>query len=479
MSPDSKSSISFYLNSEKRHIDFNNEDRLSPISSVLNYLRLIEGKVGTKEGCGVGDCGSCTICFAEREGEKVSFYSVNSCLLLLPMLDGKHIFTIEWLSNRKELHPIQQALFNKQGTQCGFCSPGMVMSAYAHYRGKRPFTREEIEMTFSGNLCRCTGYESILKSIMSIGEIPYLEEETPAFPEKTKKEFFYNKGGIQYIRPLNLFDVLKYKTMYGNVFIVAGSTDLSLIMKKEDIQAKTFIDISDVEELKEIKECSHTIIFGSNTTIENFKKKFSQYYPQSGEYLSSFASMQIRNKGTLGGSISGSSPVGDIMPLILALNADIILESSQNGKRIVKGSYFITSYRKNILEKDEIISGIIFPKPKKESYLFCHKQSNRKDMDIATMTCCIGMLIKDNQIEEIHTGFGGMAATPIGALSVEKYLSGKEITEEIFKNASELIKNEFKPLSDIRGSSEYRLIVARNIILKCFLDYESSRYTHT
>lgn len=486
------STIIFYLNGEKRIINFSEENTLTPTTSVLRYLRDIENLTGTKEGCSVGDCGACTICIAELKNEtiggnlftdtsstQISYMAVDSCLLPMAALNGKHIFTIEWLSRDGKTHPIQTALAEKRGTQCGFCSPGMVMSAYAHYRMGRPFTREEIEKTISGNLCRCTGYESILEAMLSIGEVPRIRELRPIFDEELRQayanEIYCEKDGIKYIKPTSLKSLLMYRSQYASTAIIAGSTDMSISIKKGNLTTPvTLIDISEITELKSYEEYKNYIYIGSGTTIENFKNLLTRHYPSSEPYLNSFASLQIRNCGSIGGSISGSSPVGDIMPLLIALDANIILRSEE-GKRSIEASSFITSYRKNQMHPDEILVGITIDKPHKNSFLFCHKQSRRKDMDISAMSCSIYFETTSGKITKIFTGFGGMAAIPKGSCTAEEYLTGKEITIENFIRAGEMASSDFNPMTDVRGSAQYRLTMVKNLFIKCYEQYASNR----
>lgn len=485
------SSILFYLNFERREIFFDNHSDITPLWSVLKYLREKEHLMGTKEGCGVGDCGACTVCLAEQDNYSlknslfseinpysINFYAVNSCLMPIAMLNGKHLFTIEGISSRSRLHPVQEALMKGRGTQCGFCSPGMIMSAYAHYRNGRPFTREEINKTLSGNLCRCTGYESILKSMMSLQDVARVDEPDPVFDKELVEAglhtFEYLGTDFRYYKFPTLKEFLSFKESHPEAYIVSGATDFAIMLHKSGKIPSLIVDISDLKELKGCEEFKGYFYIGGNTSIENFRSIISTSYPAADKYLSSFASLQIRNKGTIAGSISGSSPVGDIMPLLLALDAELVLVKADE-KRNVEAASFITSYRKNVMQSDEIIGAVIIPKPSKSSFLFCHKQSKRKDMDIATMTCCIYFETVNQKISKIYTGFGGMSSIPTNSCSAEEFLMGKEIKKDIFVKAGAIAKKDFKPISDVRGSEEFRSALVENLFLKCYLDYESGR----
>lgn len=469
--------INFNLNGEKRSIDFNKLN-ISPTTTLLEYLREYESLTGTKEGCGVGECGACTVTLAQYNTEqKVEFISVNSCLLLLPMIDGKAIFTIECLSkNGGNIHPIQQSLLEHSGSQCGFCTPGMAMSAYAHYRSNGDFSKENIKSVLSGNICRCTGYKSIIESMEAIDNYSYKEEGLPILPEERKENFLYLSEDLTYIKPSSLENALKYRAKYPKSNIISGATDILIMLRKGNKNLhNVYIDISDILELKNIEIRENDIKLGSCAPIEKIRKTLSKIYPTTNYYLSSFASLQIRNKATMGGSIGGSSPVGDIMPLLIALDADIEVISANNERHIYEAANFITSYRKNQLKEDEIISNIYINKPVKNSFLFCHKQSKRKDIDIATMTFCLYMEYENNKVTKLQTGFGGMAAIPTNSCSAEEFLSGADISLANFTKAGEIAAKDFTPITDVRGSAEQRELLIKNLFIKTFSSFENEK----
>lgn len=464
-----KTSVKFILNGTPVEIDFIKEKLLFPHMTVMDYLREHAHLTGTKEGCGIGDCGACTVCLAERDvfGNTV-ISSVNGCLIMLGMLDNKHLITIEGVAKNGKLHLVQQSLVEKRGSQCGFCSPGMVMSAYAHYLNKKPFTRSSIESSLSGNLCRCTGYESIFQALIDVEKYERIEEN-PELPENSREELFVEKNGSVYIKPLDLQSLLKYKRWYPQYTLVSGASDLSVKYKTEHPASVSLIDISDIEELKGVTINKDSLTIGANASIESAKEALSVYYPQLSEYLSTFASLQIRNKASMAGSVAGASPVGDIMPLLLALRAGIVLTSDKSS-RSIESRNFNTAYRRHIMADDEIIEKFILPLPSERHKLFCSKQSKRKDMDISSMTFCISLSIDNGIIKDVSTGFGGMAAVPCASGKIEEFLTGRPFTEDTFIKAKPLVRQEFSTISDIRGSAEYRLLVAENLLIKCFND---------
>jgi len=474
-----KATINFLLNGVEVEIDFNSNADLSPHMTVMQYLRDYAKLTGTKEGCGIGDCGACTICIIEEDASKnIVISSVNGCLIMLGMIDNKHVITVEGVAQNGKLHPVQLSLAEKRGAQCGFCSPGMVMSAYAHYLNRKSFTRAEIESSLSGNLCRCTGYESILQALMDVKKYEGTHEKFKLPLQKdSKRELYLESGENVYIKPIDLDSLLKYKKQFPHFTLACGASDLSVKIKTENPKSVKIIDISDTSELKAITINEDNLIIGGNTSIEKAREVLSRYYPQISEYLATFASLQIRNKASMAGSVAGASPVGDIMPLLLALNAKIKLSSANSSanssgvsSRIIESRDFNISYRKHVMLDNEIIESFVIPLPKGNSKLFCYKQSKRKDIDISTLTFCIGFVLENGIIADISTGFGGMAAIPCPALKIEAFLAGKPFTEDTFSKARSLIKEDFTPISDMRGSAEYRQIVAENMLIKCYND---------
>lgn len=467
-----KTSVNFLLNGAAVEIDFSSSRDLYPHMTLLQYLRESVRLTGTKEGCGVGDCGACTVCLLEKDvSGNISTFSVNSCLIMVGMLDGKHVVTIEGVAKGDALHPVQRSLIEKRGSQCGFCSPGMVMSAYAHYINQRPFTREEIERSFSGNLCRCTGYESIMQAMIDVDRYDR-EETTFEFPPSCSKELYVEKEGSVYIKPKNLASLLRYKEIFPGHTLVSGASDLSVKLRTENTKNVKLIDISDIAELKRISIGNGYIEMGANTSIEVANETLSHFYPQTSEYLSAFASLQIRNKATIAGSVAGASPVGDIMPLFLALGAKIRL-ASLNSYRITESRDFNISYRRHMMRQDEIIESFLIPLPKDNYRLFCHKQSKRKDVDIATLTFCIYFVLENGRMRNVSTGYGGVAPVPRPSEKLEGFLEGKPFTKRTFSGemltcAKKILSEDFSPISDMRGSAPYRLAVMENLLTKCY-----------
>lgn len=464
-----KSSIKFILNGVPKEVDFKTSAHLYPHMTVLQYLRDVLKLTGTKEGCGIGDCGACTVTLAERDLQgKTVINSVNSCLIMLGMLDNKHLITVEGVAKNGVLHPIQMSLKERRGSQCGFCTPGVVMSAYSHYINKGGFTRESVESALSGNLCRCTGYESIAQALISL-ESPGVKKERVDLPELDCDELVVTRGESSYIKPRDLKSLLKYREEFPEYELVSGASDVSVKHKIEQIFDAKIIDISDIEDLKRVSYEGKNLLIGSNVSIESVKDILCSLYPGVKEYLCAFASLQIRNKATMAGSVAGASAVGDIMPMLLAMGAHIKLSSARTS-RIVDCREFNSSYRRHILEKSEIIESFIFPLPSAQRALFLHKQSRRKDMDISAMTFCISFERDKGVMKNVLTGYGGMAPIPRPSQMLERFLEGRAFSLETFILAKDVVAKDFSTISDMRGSAGYRMMVAKNLLIKCYND---------
>jgi xanthine dehydrogenase small subunit len=331
-----KSEINFLLNGEAVTLDFSQERDLYPHMTVMKYLREFRRLTGTKEGCGIGDCGACTVAIAGKVGgDKVILISANSCLMMLGMLDNKHLITVEGVSGGKELHPVQVSLLKRRGAQCGFCTPGVVVSSFVHYENRKDFTTDSVREALSGNLCRCTGYESIREALL---DIKNLRTESSVnlidLPLTSTDDFVWKGKRGAYIKPVDLKSLLKYFKECPEYDIVCGASDTSVKNKIEEPEHCYLIDISDISDLKRVENSGDYIIIGSATSIESVREGLCKFYPRVNDYLLSFASLPIRNSASIGGNVAGASAVGDIMPMLLAMNAKMRL-LSYSDERII------------------------------------------------------------------------------------------------------------------------------------------------
>jgi len=475
--------IKFVLDDNIAEIDFSKEKDLKPTTTVLNYLRSLGNHKGVKEGCAEGDCGACTVVIAEPgQNGNLNYKSVDSCLLFLPMIHGKQLITVENLSQRKNgniiLHPVQEMMVNSFGSQCGYCTPGFIMSLFALYKNHSKTTREIIEDSLSGNLCRCTGYQSILEAATEAckknGEDHFSDNK-----EKTLellRKISINKTAIMidtekqtYFRPLTLDDALMLKKDYSNAVLINGATDIALKQTKKNELLTEIIDLSGVDELKIYDAVDKGFYFGAGMSLENLKAICEKEFPALYNILKLFGSLQIRNLATIGGNVGSASPIGDTLPMLFAYKAKVIVQSSKN-KREIDIEDFIKGYRKTDLKSDEIITSVFIPKPEKNVYVKSYKVSKRKDLDISTVSLACRLILEKDNIKEILLAYGGMAETTKRAKKTEDYLLGKEWSRKTIEEAMKIVYDEFKPISDARSSEEFRKIISKNLLMKMFIE---------
>ncbi len=481
---DYKTNISFVLDDQIVSIDFS-KDNIKPTQTLLHYLRSSPFHKGTKEGCGEGDCGACTVVTGTLVNNDIKYQAVDSCLIFLPMLHGKQIITIENLEQKNAddivLHPVQKAVIEENGTQCGFCTPGIVMSMFPLYKNYDSPTVNIIKDALSGNICRCTGYNSIIKAAQKS-----CKNKTPDHFDNNKNKIvkllqninndnstICIKTDIQsYFKVFDLNETLRLKNKYKDALIVSGATDCGLRVSKHHEILPLIIDISDVPEICNIEEKNDQFIIGAGAKIETIKKEIQKILPAFFDILSVFGSKQIRNMASLGGNIGSASPIGDTLPILFAYDAVVKLKSVDN-EREIKISEFVVGYRKTNIKPDEIITHIKISKNvHQEYYIRSYKISKRKELDISTVSAAFRLNLKDdNIIEDFMAVYGGMAAYTNRAIETEKYLTGKHWNEINVNEAIKYIQKDFEPISDARAGKDMRLIAAGNLLKKFWLQY--------
>ena len=465
--------LQFILNDTIREIDFNNSV-YSPTTTVLKYLRSLPGHKGVKEGCAEGDCGACTVVMAHFDGKKMKYKAVDSCLIFLPMLQGRQLITIENLeSDRGQLHPVQNAMIESDGSQCGYCTPGILMTIFAAYKNHHSTEPAEIKKTLSGNLCRCTGYKPIIDAAQTV--FSNIEDDHFSIREnkiiKLLKQIKNNKAkefftkNHRYIKPVDLSETYFYRQLNPDAILICGNTDIALKVTKKNEHLPEIIDLSDVKELNFIKKTAKTIFIGSGTTIEDLRIAINVELPALYSMLSVFGSGQIRNMASIGGNIGSASPIGDTLPVLMAYEAKIVLKNTSKTRKIPVEK-FIISYRKTNIQPDEIIHSIEIPIPDPNLITRSYKVSKRREMDISTLSACFSLQknTENNTVDKIILAYGGMAATPKRALLCEEFLKGKKWTKETIDMAIPILRNEFRPLSDARSGEKFRTIVAGNLL---------------
>jgi len=452
-----------------------------PNKTVLDYVRNDLKKNGTKEGCAEGGCGACTVVLGELNNSKLVYKSINSCISFLPSINGKHLILVEDLMSKKnELHPIQEAMVKFHGSQCGFCTPGFIMSLFAMYKNFQKFDDEIIEETLSGNLCRCTGYRPIIdaaKSLNNKRDNDHFKKDQTKIISLLKKinnnevEIFHKNK--KYFSPKSLNNLKKIIKKNPHSYFLSGGTDLSLEVTKLRGEIKSIISLNSVKELKFVKKNKNYIEVGAGVSLYNFQNIIKSYYLDFYNILKRYGSVQIRNVGTVSGNIATASPIGDTLPLLLSLDTVIKIQT-KNTLKIIPLDQFFISYRKTKLKKGDFVYSVKIPINKK-NYFKAYKISKRFDDDISTVCASFNLLIKNNKIVKAKIAYGGMSEIPKRATSIEKILDNSIFSKELFLKAQNLIKDDFSPIDDMRASRNYRIEIAKNLLMKFFYEISTKK----
>ena len=440
--------------------------------TLLNYIRTKLKKTGTKEGCAEGGCGACTVVLGELKNNEISYKAINSCITFLPNLQGKQLILVEDLASKEGLlHPVQQAMVNYHGSQCGFCTPGFVMSLFSMFKKNSKFKNSEIKDSIAGNLCRCTGYQPIIKAAKSLknkNKIDQFSKNKKSTINLLKKinnksiEIYYK--GKKYFAPRYIMELKKIIKKNIDVNFLSGGTDLSLIVTKERKDINSIIYMNSIRELQYIKNNNKYIEVGASTPLIELETYIKKYYPDFTKILKRYGSPQIRNVATVAGNIATASPIGDCLPLLLSLNAKVVLQDFKKTKIFLLDEFFI-SYRKTKLKKGQFIHSIRIPLFKNNTFK-AYKVSKRFDDDISSVCAAFNLEIIKNKVQNISIAYGGMAETPKRASYCEKILLHSSLTDEIIYKAKKALEKDFKPISDMRASSLYRMEVAKNLLEK-------------
>ena len=453
----------------------------NPNETLLNFIRTKLKKTGTKEGCSEGGCGACTVVLGELKNNEMEYRAINSCITFLPTLQSKQLIIVEDLSQKENLlHPVQQAMLDHHGSQCGFCTPGFVMSLFSMFKKYSKFDEETIKDSVAGNLCRCTGYQPIIKAAKSLNgknKIDHFEKNKSNTIKLLKK--INNKsieiinGNKKYFAPRNVKELKKILKKDTDSNFLSGGTDLSLKVTKERKDINSVIYMGSIKDLNYIKNYEEYIEVGASTPLIDFETYIKTFYPDFTKILKRYGSPQIRNVGTVAGNIATASPIGDCLPLLLALNAQIILKDFKKTKVLPLENFFI-SYRKTKLKKGQFINSIKIPVLKK-SIFKAYKVSKRYDDDISSVCAAFNLGLIKNKIETIRIAYGGMATTPKRAIFCEKILLNSFITDKVIKKAKTALEKDFQPISDMRASGLYRMEIAKNLLEKCFIEIKQKK----
>lgn len=489
--------IKFYLNGLQQSVD-----NLDPNLSILDWLRTHKRLTGTKEGCASGDCGACTVAIGSPNPEQPSrlrYDSVNSCIALVGSLHGKHLVTIEALSQAPG-HPVQKEMIDCHGAQCGFCTPGIIMSLFALHtekaaRGDATNDQELLE-ALSGNLCRCTGYRPIIEAgrkasvqtwnpgqaanepaqpapatALAQGpawlQSPEMIADLKRFEQRATS--FTSPSGQRYDAPTTLEALRKLRQNYPEARMVAGGTDFSLEITQQLKDLPHIIGLSGIRALQDITEDTNGIYIGAGATYRAATHILEKHWPDFGPMLERLGSRQVRNRGTLGGNIGNASPIGDMPPTLLALGAELELDSVDGVRRIPLDDFFLC-YKKTCLADNEFIRGVWIPAPKADETLLIYKISKRIDDDVSAVLSAFWLKRDGDTVSDCRLAFGGMAGVPKRATKTEALIKGQPWNQDSVDLAAAALEQEFEPMSDVRASAAYRRQIAGNLLRRAFLE---------
>lgn len=477
---DSPGTVRFVLDGQVRAVAVTD-----PTRTVLQWLRETEYRTGTKEGCAEGDCGACTVVLGELVEGAVRYRAVNACIQFLPSLDGKALFTVESLRDPASgrLHPAQQAIVDAHGSQCGFCTPGFVMSLFALYQHNAAPDRRAITDALAGNLCRCTGYRPIVEAAQRMGgrdqaglangardraaADALLVEQLGALQRRTALRI--QAPGGRYSAPSTLTEVGELLNANPRARIVAGGTDVGLWVTKQLRELGEVVYLGNVAELKQITTTESHIVIGAAVPLTDAFEELAAHYPQLRSFFRRFASPPIRNAGTLGGNIANGSPIGDSMPILIALGARVAMLRGAMRRELPLEAFYL-GYQKTGLHAAEIVERIIVPKPAGDTMIGAYKVAKRFDQDISAVCAGFMLSVVDGRIDVARAAFGGLAATPKRAVGCEAALSDAPWDEATCARAMRALDADFTPLTDMRATRDYRRDVARNLLRKFFLE---------
>lgn len=457
------------------------ESNVSPTTTLLNYLRYHLNQTGTKEGCAEGDCGACTVAIIDPDAPNgATFRAVNSCLVLLPMVQGKEIVTVEGLRQGKHHHPVQEELVQELGSQCGYCTPGVIMSMFeACYRDD---LNEDwkLDDQMCGNLCRCTGYRPIMDATRKIaGQRPddqFTEALTKA--ESRSMGLNYQHGEQRYFNPTTFDELWDILDQHPDARFVVGGTDLSLEVTKQFKTLPLLVSLEGIRELRRLEQTEDGWHLGSAAVLSDVEAAVAQSLPSLERMLRFFGARQIKNRGTVGGNLCTASPIGDLPPVLLSLGALATLRSRQGTRQIPLDDFFL-GYRQTALQQGEILDSIQVPvsqHPDLEVRSCSYKVSKRQELDISTVSAGLYVALSaSGEVQTARFAFGGMAATPARASLVEQAVIGKPWTSETVEQALSLLAQDFTPIDDHRGSAWYRQKVAGNLLRGFFLETQDEK----
>jgi xanthine dehydrogenase small subunit len=453
----------------------------APTRTVLEYLREDLHRTGTKEGCAEGDCGACTVLLGElpQGGDRIAYRAVNSCIRLLATIDGQELVTVESLQqDGGSLHPVQQALVDQHGSQCGFCTPGFVMSLCGLYLQTADATREQVVEALSGNLCRCTGYRPIIEAGCRMGaypaparwgrDVPCSSAHRDALRGLRRETALRLPG---FVAPRSLDELAAALAAEPSAILLAGGTDIGLWVTKQLRELPSIVYLGEVAELKQLRCEPGGIVIGAAVSLADGWNAIVGAYPQLAELAQRFGSPPVRNSGTLCGNLANASPIGDSMPVLIALGAELELRCGDRTRRLPLEQFYL-GYQRKDLAPGEFLVSVTVPQPRADERVASYKLSKRFDQDISAVCAAFALQVQERRIVSARIAFGGMAATPARAPHAERALQGAPWSAAAIEAAAAALGDDYQPLTDLRATSAYRLRAARNMLRRFFLEHD-------
>ena len=472
--------IKFLLNQSETSID-----QIDPNTSVLDYLRDNLNRTGTKEGCASGDCGACTVVIAEAEENKLVYRSANACITNIGSLHGKQLITVEDLKTNNQLHAVQQAMVDCHGSQCGFCTPGFIMSMFALRKNNATSDPHKTIESLGGNLCRCTGYKPIIEAANQSFESPCDDQFSAQHDNDVEQLKRINQQypsahlihlDKQFFSPSTADELAKLLLEYPKARLLAGGTDLCLEFTQFLRDAQILIHTGRVKDLATVELNDQSLVLGAAVTYSHAADQLIALYPDLKELIERLGSLQVRNQATIAGNIGNASPIGDMPPVLIALGAELVLRKGDERRTISIEDYFI-KYKVTSLQTSEFIERIIIPRPDPLADFKAYKISKRLEDDISATCGAFSIKIDKGVVSAIKIAFGGMAEIPKRAKHCEQALLNQPWNSQSIERAMFELKKDFAPISDFRASADYRLDVSKNMLRRLYLELESDCQT--
>lgn len=449
-------------------------EQFAPDTMLLDYLRLTEKSCGTKEGCNEGDCGACTVVLGEVHQGRMVYKAVNACILFLGQIHGKELITVEDLSIGGKLHPVQQAMVELHASQCGFCTPGFVMSLFALGHSKTEVSRADVVTAVAGNLCRCTGYRPIIdagvKACNALRDhfADDAENAVAALNAIGDADLFSGNEQVFFAAPASASSLAMLVAHHPQARVVSGATDVGLWVTKQFRSQNQIIYTGRAKDFNTVAETASGLHIAAGATYSEAFAGLEKLASDLGSVMRRIGSVQVRNSGTIGGNIANGSPIGDMPPMLIALGGKLTLRIADADRSLALEDFFI-AYGKQDRKSGELVWAVDVPKPKGNQHFKAYKISKRFDQDISAVLGAFLFTIDDGNITDVRMAFGGMAATPKRALKTEAALKGKT-----FQEALNVKLDDFAPISDMRATATYRLEAAQGLLTKALLELQSA-----